>query len=181
MKTSFPLSGARFRPLLVLLLVGLAFGACDLAGEEANDEGRIVPGRSVDGVPLGADTLQARSALGLPNAVERGSGYVIYRYLQGRHAGFSIHFGMTEFRQHDGTTSFALSSPYGGRTREGVGIGSTRDAVMEAFGMPDFSSVGSSGFVHDRYESEDARTAFVYDAGDRVLNITMNGPLSDPR
>ncbi|HEX7071279.1 MAG TPA: hypothetical protein VF190_10750 [Rhodothermales bacterium] len=178
MNTSFPRRPARFRPYLVLLLAVVALGACNLFGEDSNDDGRIVPGQSVDNVRLGADTLQVRSILGLPNLVERGAGYIIYRYMHGRHAGFSIHFGMTEFRQHDGTTSFGLSSPYSGRTREGVGLGSPRSAVLEALGTPDFSSVGSSGFIHDRYESEDARTAFVYDADERVLNITMNGPLS---
>lgn len=162
--------------LLPLLLVTTALGSgCDLLSKDDDaDRGRIVPGVSVDRVPLGADTLVVRSLIGPPNAVERVASSIIYRYSRGEHAGFSIHFGLDPNRRPDGTTSFALASPYSGQTADGIGLGSARSAVLESMGTPHFSNAGSSGLLHERYQTTGAQTAFLYDQDERVTSITMS-------
>lgn len=166
---------------LVLLFLALIAAGCDSLNDDAAISGRIVPGESIDGVPLGADTLTVRGILGRPSDVERGQGHIIYRYAHGAHAGFSIHFGLNQNRRPDGTTSFSIAAPYDGKTREGIGLRSSRAAVLDALGAPDFSNVGSSGLILDRFRSDDATTGFLYDEDELVLSITMNGPMSsDP-
>ena len=177
MKTVFLRAGALLGSSLPPFLLALVLVGCDSAGGKQSDAGRIVLGERVDGIPLGADTSLVRSALGVPTTIERGAGHVIYRYAHGDHAGFTIHFGMDLRSRPDGTTSFALASPYRGKTREGIGIGSHRTRVVDALGDPDFSNAGTSGLIHERYAAEDAQTGFLYDADERVLSITMNGPL----
>lgn len=162
------------RCVLILSLFAFLVGGCDLFSNENESAGRIVPGVSVDGVPLGADSLVVRSLLGPPSSAERGVSSIIYRYSHGDYAGFSIHFGLDGNRRFNGTTSFALASPYGGKTSQGVGIATARAAVLDALGEPDFSNSGSSGLIHDRYDTDAARTAFLYDLDARVTSITMS-------
>ena len=177
MKIALPRHRARLGVPLLLLPCMLSLGACDVFTDNPRDDGRIVLGRSVDGVPLGADSLTVRMALGAPSAIDRGAGFVVYRYAWGKHAGVTVHFSLDANRRFDGFTTFALSEPYRGKTQEGIGLGDRRPSVLDKLGEPDHSDTGSAGHVHDRYEFEHARTGFLYDEDERVMSITMSGPL----
>lgn len=157
-------------------VVTLSMG-CDTAGDDADDDGRIVIGVSVDRVPLGVDTLLARNILGRPSAIQREPGSIVYRYTSGPHAGFSIHFSIDQNRRVEERTVFSLAAPYSGRTSDGVGVGTQRSRVLQSLGAADVSGIGTSGFIHDRYRTDDAETGFLYDADEEIISITMNGPI----
>lgn len=163
--------------LAALLSVALSAAGCDSTVGGREDAGRIVIGASVDGVPLGADTLSVRRILGRPNAIQRDPRSIIYRYTRGEHAGFNVHFSIDQDRRVDERTVFTLAAPYAGRTREGIGIGTPRSSVGQHLGEADVSGTGTSGLIHDRYRTEGAETGFLYDEDQRVLSITMNGPI----
>lgn len=166
-----------FTQLAAGLVLLFAFLGCDVTDHESSDVGRLVLGESVDGVGIGSDSLSVRGRLGVPAQIQRGNRFVMYRYTRAPHAGLSIQFGLDANGSFDGSTSFSLSAPYRGKTAQGVGLGSSRAAVIRALGEPDFSNVGTSGLIHDRYESQRARTGFLYDEDELVSGITMHGPL----
>ena len=101
--------------------------------------GIIVPGQSIDGVQLGdlRETVEAK--LGEPDA--KGEAYGLYRswlhytYLAGPHAGLSVQFFEVD-NTYGPVDALAIISPYSGKTKEGIGIGSSIESVHETFGKP---------------------------------------------
>ena len=163
--------------LLLVMAVGVAVAGCDVFGEEDDDRGRIVLGRSVDGLPLGADTLSALRHFGRPSFIDRGPSFISYRYTVGDQAGVNLHFSVDRFREPTGRTVFALADPYGGTTEDGIGIGTNRQRVHDLIGAPDWSSEGNAGMIHDRYVVHDANAAFLYGEDEAVISITMSNDL----
>lgn len=168
----------RWPRIFAALAIVVASGGCGILGSsEDRNDGRIVIGVSVDNVALGIDTLSIRRILGPPTSISRGPGSVVYRFARGDHAGLEVRFSLDADRRLERRTVFGMTAPFSGRTNGGNGIGSRRTDVIQELGEPDFSGAGTSGLVHDRYRTEEAETSFLYDEGDRVLSITMNGPL----
>jgi hypothetical protein len=60
------------------------------------------------------------------------------RYEEGPHAGIEVNLLIEEDGASPGPTDmFFLQSPYRGRTKQGIGIGSSLEDVKNAYGKPD--------------------------------------------
>jgi len=100
--------------------------------------GIIVPGKSVGGIKFGDSRETVEAKLGKPDAGGIVDG--LYRawysgdYLQGPHAGLSVYFVEIENRPGP-VDALGISSPYNGKTKEGIGIGSSLATDSIVMGM----------------------------------------------
>jgi hypothetical protein len=112
------LSRVRWAVVIAAIVVLVGGGAVGAVGE-----GRVVPQKGIAGVRLGLTQAQVKARVGLPAKVERGSNeigsYTTYRYRTYR---------VTFFGGRN-VTQVATLSPRE-RTAAGVGVGSTRAAVV---------------------------------------------------
>jgi hypothetical protein len=113
----------------------------------------------MDSVAIGDSPEWALKVLGKPDQAGIGCGlysYLIYDYLTGEHAGFSVDFLQTDigldFDYAPAVTLMALP-PYKGKTAEGIGLGSHRSEVHDLYGVP-FKTYfsGENDIDYDIYE-----------------------------
>jgi hypothetical protein len=107
----------------------------------------IIPGEGIDGVRLGDSRETVLANLGEADLGGIADG--LYRawysseYTQGPHAGLSVYF--VEMDNRPGPVDLvAVQSPYAGKTREAVGIGSPLALVHKAYGQPQKTIARSS-------------------------------------
>jgi len=140
---------------------------CKDAGEpvqvEEGGPGIIVPGVGMEGVKLGDSKETVEAKLGSHSS---NCGYVdgTFRswlgceYLNGPHGGLSILFLENDdgsFGPVDNISTTTYSgTPYSGKTKEGIGVGSRLAMVRQAYGLPDTTLQNISwpnGYIVDRY------------------------------
>jgi hypothetical protein len=159
-----------------ILLCLLAAGCIDLSPEE--EQARIIPGVSVDGVRLGMSWEEVVGLLGEGYSIgaydaASESGYIL-GYLSGPHSGLACYIpSRAKIRPDFGPViSIELREPYAGRTKEGIGIGSTTEDVRGAFGPP-VSFIEDHGVPeYDRYWFSGKGLTFYYAYG-KVHRIWM--------
>lgn len=136
---------------IVALLLWGAWAGCELLGTNHGDqspaEARIVPPDSVEGVPLGASKQEVEAKLGPFEINGLADGFFRNWYTasfftseESSTDGLRLSFieeiaGPDEFRVGP-LDAFSIRAPYDGRTKEGIGIGSSPASVLEAFGEP---------------------------------------------
>ncbi|MGA9120863.1 MAG: hypothetical protein WB699_15970 [Bacteroidota bacterium] len=151
--------------VLAVLTAALSvfLSTCKDAGEliqvEEGGPGIILPGVGMEGVKLGDSKEEVLSKLGNPTVIGFADGqYRSWRsfdYYDGPHAGLAIDF----LEEPDGSfgpvDAIAAATPsgtqYGGKTKEGIGIGSELKAVHQAYGMPEKTLNGGQGYIRDYY------------------------------
>ena len=106
---------------LILLVVAAALaGGCSKRSEST----AIEPGVSVGSVHSGMTIEQVISQLGPPDNTNRS-------HLEYRHLGLNV------VPAQGGTVEkVIIGHPFAGRTKEGIGIGSSRADVIQAYGTP---------------------------------------------
>jgi hypothetical protein len=128
--------------IIALFFCLFIFEGCNEATPEddSSDHSRIVPGFSIDGVKFGDSPEVATSILGVSNLGGVVDG--LYRswtegmYTEGKHAGLDIY--CIETNNNIGPLDMLIiHSPYDGKTRYGIGIGSNFSDVSKAYGFPD--------------------------------------------
>ncbi|MFN8124242.1 MAG: hypothetical protein U0237_17670 [Thermoleophilia bacterium] len=143
----------------------IALGVAALA-IPATAQAKIVPGKSVAGVPLGATAKQVKDRLGAP---ERGSTALNYRYVRSRGFGLYLIAGKVfEIR--------VVKRPQA--TSKGIRIGSTLDAVRAAYPSANCTPavVGRDAFdcsLRGRFAGRGTETVFSTVSG-RVTSIAIH-------
>ncbi|ARA94307.1 MAG: hypothetical protein D6751_07425 [Deltaproteobacteria bacterium] len=147
---------------VLLLTAGLA--GCSLFNDDAEDACterftdtvRVIPCKGVDGVVFGDTPAEVKATLG-PPTVNQGwmdglyRGWRTYEYLDGPYSEMLIGFLIEDDGVSFGPLDFIrLRAPYDGKTREGIGIGSTRAEVEQHYGEPEriHTAELTSGTVH---------------------------------
>lgn len=134
------------------------------------EEARIVMGKSVDGVKVGDSTGTVVRKLGQPSSIILGDfpGFM-YEYTQSEHAGMFVTISTdSSFGGLVGVVYVKVVSPYSGTTKDGVGIGTSRDIARKFLGSPN-----SSGDNFDLYEFDKIAFSIIYDQT-RIIRIEMN-------
>jgi len=147
------------RTQLILFLFLLA--GCNVINSDDQEQSRIILGESIDGVKIGDNTKTVIDKLGQPDEILMGdfAGY-IYNYKNGIHAGLGVSI-LSE--QGKGVSSIGISKPYSGKTISGIGIGSSRENVIQLLGKPTQSGEGAEkGNTIDFYYYEKNKLRFVY-------------------
>ncbi len=128
----------------------------------------IVPGESVGPVRKGMTTNEVEGVLGKPDK-KRGK-MMVY---DGR-------FGMSVSQGGNGVMVIfcgdsALANPgvkkFKGRTKEGIGMESTREAVIQAFGQPDTAKPWN--VRQEELDYKELGLKFILESG-KVINITVD-------
>jgi len=153
--------------------------SCTDLGPETN-AGRIVWNTSIDRIAHGDDSLTVVRKLGPPSAINSGispgdapvafNGCTLY-YTSGSHAGLMIVIWRQPSSWGVGARYISAGPPYAGTTREGIGLGSTRDEVHRAFGP-----ASESGHSTDWYIGTVNRTMVAYNDSGKVTYIVLTDP-----
>jgi hypothetical protein len=159
------------RVRVTLLLGLLAAGCIDLSPEQEQEQARIIPGVSVDGVKFGMSWEEVAGLLGEGYGIGAydaagESGYIL-GYYTGPYAGFACYIpSRAKIRPDLGpVTRIDLGESYTGKTKEGIGIGSTTEEVRGAFGPP-VSFIEDHGMPEsDRYSFTGMSLTFHYAQG----------------
>ena len=161
----------------LFLFLFLPFLACaDLGPEEG--EARLIPGVSVDGVRFGVSWEEVVQLLGEGYRIGSTDGAVhsgyILGYRTGEHSGLSIYF--PEWSEFGGAWGpvirIGIDESYTGKSREGVGIGSTREEMRAAFGDPESFSDHDGSPYTDNYSMNGRKIVLEYSLG-KVRSINM--------
>jgi hypothetical protein len=145
-KTVRTMGVARHASALASILLCLGMVGCDSAGDEG-PPARIVPGESVEGIPLGASKAEAEAVLGefhtrcCANGLRSWSEAVFFGTgetgSEGLWLGFITEPATDGFWREGPLDYFWVNPPYDGTTKEGIGIGSRKALVHAAYGAPD--------------------------------------------
>ena len=132
----------RQHKLSVCLAIVFTISSCQDMGFQVPEEGGvgiIVPGKSIEGISLGESKEDVEQQLGEPSA--KGWTFGVYRgwrffqYREGLHAGLSIEF--IDYGPSYGPVDLLSAlSPYSGKTKEGIGLGSALIFVRQTYGIP---------------------------------------------
>ena len=143
--------------VLLCSLIMLPGAGCDLDGllQPHSPGAHIVWGHSIDGLQIGDHPTTAQNKLGKPDEIGLGDfPGVSYGYLQGEHAGVRVVLYTDDPNDSGrlGVVQVEVRAPYTGRTQQGIGIGSPRAAVVEAYGLPEEGEIYS--FEASRFRIE---------------------------
>ena len=127
----------RNRTLTLLVVAAALAGGCSKRGEST----AIEPSVGVGSVHSGMTIEQVISQLGQPD--ETNDSTLIYSHL-----GLQVAPG-----NGDVVHRVTMEHPFAGRTKEGIGIGSSRADVIQAFGAPTVAEPGTAGYEFLRYSS----------------------------
>lgn len=152
------------------ILLGLLLAGCiELSPQE--EQARIIPGVSVDGVRFGMSWEEVVGLLGEGYGIgaydAAGEAGYILGYNSGAHSGFACYIpSRAKIRPDFGpVTGIELREPYTGKTKEGIGIGSTTEEVRTAWGPP-VSFIEDEGMPEsDRYWFPGMSLTFYYAQG----------------
>lgn len=161
--------------LLMLMLTG-----CDLFNPEVDkpdeftDELRVIPSIGVDGVLYGESYPNVVAVLGEPDSsisvnasVVGERTWLFIKYREGVYAGLSIYFIEHLDVPYSGIVHpvdwFSMDTLYTGKAYDGIGIGSTLEEIVSAYGTAvRIDTLNQSGSTLDCY--------FCY--GDKQLQLT---------
>jgi hypothetical protein len=121
------------------------FLGCEEEVKSLNEEeiydnnARIIPFFWIDSVILGMQYEQAVKIYGISNCQidwdgVHASGHG-FKYLDGQYTGLTVLFN--DSKSGIPVYSISVESPYSGKTKEGIGIGSSLNFVRSVFGPPD--------------------------------------------
>ena len=145
-----------------VFLVFFFVAGCAKSIEPDTSLGRIIINDNIDGVKLGDNDTTVIQKIGEPSSkIFPAFPALIFAYNQGVHATMStiIYY---QNATPSGVRSITVSSPYQGKTQEGIGIGSSRNYVVSKLGNPT-ESVKVDGVLFDRYVLEKSIFEIGYD------------------
>jgi RNA polymerase sigma factor (sigma-70 family) len=162
--------------LALAFLLGLGGTAVLLSAESAKQGGSaepqapmlIVPGMSVGKITKGMTTNEVEAILGQP---ERWQGHIMVYDKQlglsvsGTKAGVVVVFCGDSMLRYPGVKTFK------GRTKEGIGMESSREDVLKAFGQPTAAKPWGPG--QEQLTYKDLGLTFTLESG-KVINILVD-------
>jgi hypothetical protein len=156
--------------LILFCLIILLSGGCNSPLNQGNDDARIVLGKSIDKVEIGDDSTTVIRKLGEPDEIAIGDypGY-FYMYTQGKYTG--IHVTIHD-DDEKGVQVVSARSPYSGVTDADIGIGTSRETVLQFLGNPDFVGQLNNDRVAETYRYKDNSFKFIYNDG-KIEEIRM--------
>lgn len=119
----------------LLVIATILVGACSVRSQSV----AIEPGIAVGSVHSGMTIQQVIAELGQPDQTNDSA--LVYSQL-----GLQVAPGKTNVVHR-----VTIVHPFAGRTKEGIGIGSSRADVIRAFGEPTVAKPGTSGYEFLRY------------------------------
>lgn len=135
----------KHQKVLFLALSAFIFGCTGNISDtiipiENGGVGIIIPGSSVEGVEFGDSPQTVYRKLGKPSGIGWSDGFYrswrSYIYLDGPHAGLIIDF-IDSGATYGPVDQILIGPPYNGKTRKGIGIGSSLAQVHKFYGLPD--------------------------------------------
>jgi len=157
---------------LSLLLATLAFVGCKKEEEPKDPEPTvnvIIPGIGTTVLKIGDVAQKAIDLYGTPLPSYGAAGGQYFHFLVYSSKGVTIYLEPTPeatFNPQMKIESLKFSGVYSAKTEKGIGIGSTKAAVLAAYGNPD----SSSPFFGDEYA---IGIIFFYDGTDKVESIEV--------
>ncbi len=147
--------------LILSVLVFMIWG-CDSNVSEPDppeeppmEDPRIVFGETIDGILIGDDTTAVIEKAGIPDEIQRGDfAGVAFLYNEGDYAGLVVTIA-TETEDNNGVQGVGAWPPYVGKSKEGIGLGSTRSEVIEQLGDPEDLGDVTQGSKVDAYLFQD--------------------------
>jgi RNA polymerase sigma factor (sigma-70 family) len=128
----------------------------------------IVPGASVGQIRKGMTTNQVETALGKPDKWQ--GKFMVYDKQLGLSVGQTSQ-GVAVVLCGDSMLKYAGVKKFKGRTKEGIGMLSTRDNVIKAFGQPTSAQPWNDGQQQLKYNQ--LGLTFVLESG-KVIHITVD-------
>lgn len=166
--------------LLKIILCLTAFITSCTNPTESREYPSIVWGQSIAGIKLGDDSLTVIKKIGKPTYSFEGDidgSLLIY----GEGSKYN-HMEILVVKSHApalGVTNISVYSPYSEKTKDGIGIGVTRNKALEILGQPNRSETVPGGIdnIIDIYLFD--RTGFGLEyRNDVVYRVTMFGPVT---
>ncbi|MEQ1746393.1 MAG: hypothetical protein ABMA02_13270 [Saprospiraceae bacterium] len=152
----------------ILICASLLFSNCKKDDPAAG--GQILPGVGITGIKIGQPAQQAIDVYGSVAPSYGGVGGTYTHFLLYLTEGVAVYCEPSSSSTFSPTMlvkSINLTTPYSGKTAEGIGIGSTKTAVEAAYGAP----VSTSAFFGDTFSNG---LRVLYDsAGTVVEEITV--------
>ena len=144
-----------------VFLVFFFVAGCAKSIEPNTSLARIIINDNIDGVKLGDDYTTVIQKIGEPSStVFPGRPAVMFVYNEGVHATMSII--IYQNATPSGVRSITVSSPYQGKTQEGIAVGSSRSYVLSKLGNPT-ESVKFDSVLFDRYILDKSIFQIAYD------------------
>lgn len=178
------------RLLHVFFTVGLfvPLMTCEHVGgvvEVESADARIIPGKSVDGVNLGDSRETVEAKLGKPTSIGWLDGlyrsWRHYTYNDGPHAGLTIAF-IDYGASYGPVDMLSIEKSYTGKTKEGIGIGSSPNMVHQTYGTPrKIISNLEDGWIVDFYCSANKKLEVHYYKDSLVTGMSIGYFLPTPQ
>ena len=108
----------------------------------------IIPGVSLDEVAIGELLAEVTARYGTPDTASSQLGYVMVGWeKQGiTVGGFDGNLNGV-FDADEVCQGLAAATPYAGKTEKGIGVGSTREAVRNAYGIPEDNAATNDKYL----------------------------------
>lgn len=165
-----------FKPILCLIAI---IAACSNPTESCEDP-LIVWGQSIAGIKLGDDSLTVIKKIGKPtHSWEADIDGSLLVYGEGSKYNHMEILVVKSGALHLGVNVIGVYSPYSGKTKDGIGIGVTRNKSIEILGQPNRSETGPGGIdnIIDIYLFD--KTGFGLEYRNNVVyRISMFGPIT---
>jgi hypothetical protein len=171
----------KFNSLVIIFLCFIffvLFSCKDIPNQpiENTDTSKIIFGKSIEGVFIGDDSLTVIQKLGQPTAIQDGdfNGY-IFHYTEGKPKLANIYvFVSKDPNLGLGVIVITIESPYQGKSKDSIGIGSERNFVISKIGLPD-TTQGEFPSIDDIYNYE--RNSFGINYANYLIHrISMGKP-----
>ncbi len=147
--------------LLILLILSLTtwMGCGRKAEEEPREELIIEPLVGIGSVQFGMTKDQIIEHFGQPDQVFEGQVTKLsYVPSQGLNFAVDAELGMQEIGCWSEGMLPSRVTTFGGKTKEGIGIGATEEEIVAAYGQPDRTSTDSRGIIQNlHYDNLSAR------------------------
>lgn len=162
----------------IMLCLFVVIIACSNPTETQEDP-RIVWGQSIAGIKLGDDSLTVIKKLGKPTySQEADIDGSLLIYGEGSKYNYMEILVVKSGAPHLGVNVIGVYSPYNGKTKDGIGIGVTRNKSLEILGQPNRSETeqGGVGNIIDIYLFDRTGFSLEYRSG-VVYRVSMFGPV----
>ena len=165
--------------LLVLSLPALA-GCGKKAEEETSDELIVEPLAGIGPVRFGMSKDEIIEHFGQPDKIHTQTKGVKLNYVASKGLGFEVdsELGLAKIQCWSKNWPEKLLfdvTNFTGKTKEGVGIGSTRDEIISAYGQPDRTGTDDNKGVIETLFYDELRIRFPVWQG-KVISMTLEAP-----
>ncbi len=173
------------REILLLSSLTVTLAALVSCGKKADEEeatdGLIVePLVGIGAVQFGMSKDEIIEHIGQPEKIHTQTGGMKLNYVASKGLGFTVdsELGLQKIQCWSDTwpekLPFAVTT-FTGRTEEGIGIGSTREQIISAYGQPDRTGTDANKGVIEGLDYDKLRINFSI-WQDKVISMTLEAP-----